>query len=474
VPLVKRPVLSADDWRMAVAPDQPSLGHGVGARLAFDPAADEVVGEQRAWRSHGLLPRERLATLLVGGGFLVAVAALMRLLPADRQPDLAVVGAYLLTYALVACVEFEVFSGASTPTELVLVPMLFALPLADVPIVVAAGLMLASLADWAKGGKSLSRAVLNLVASWHAIGPVVLLALVYDGGLDWERWWVYAAALLVQFAFELAGIGAYELIARGTSPRQLAPHILRTQLVDFALAPVGLVFAFGVRGEPYLILLVLPLVGLLQVFAHERKARIGNALELSAAYRGTAFLLGDVVEADDAYTGLHSRDVVELSVAVAEELGLSADERRETEFVALLHDVGKIRIPSEIINKNGPLTPEERVVMETHAIEGERLLEQVGGLLGRVGHIVRSCHERWDGDGYPDELAGEEIGQIARIVMCCDAFSAMTTDRPYRKALDTASALAELRANAGSQFDPQVVRALTTVVERGALDRPVA
>src|SRR5206468_11120830 len=114
-------------------------------------------------------------------------------------------------------------------------------------------------------------------------------------------------------------------------------------------------------------------------------------LELSMAYRGTAFLLGDVVEADDEYTGLHSRDVVELSVAVAEELALSAAARQETEFVALLHDVGKIRMPSEIVNKPGPLTDEERAVMQTHTIEGERLLEQVGGLLGRVGRIVRSC-----------------------------------------------------------------------------------
>ncbi len=94
------------------------------------------------------------------------------------------------------------------------------------------------------------------------------------------------------------------------------------QLVDAVLAPVGLAVAFAGRGEPYSILLVLPLVGLLGVFARERRARIDNALELSTAYRGTAFLLGDVVEADDAYTGLHSRDVVELSLAVADELSL--------------------------------------------------------------------------------------------------------------------------------------------------------
>jgi HD-GYP domain-containing protein (c-di-GMP phosphodiesterase class II) len=162
---------------------------------------------------------------------------------------------------------------------------------------------------------------------------------------------------------------------------------------------------------------------------------------------------------------------VALAVAVGEELGLREKDRRDAEFVALLHDVGKIRIPSEIINKPGALTPEERAVMEMHTVEGERMLGQVGGLLGEVGHIVRSCHERFDGTGYPDGLSGEAIPQVARIVMCCDAFSAMTTDRPYRRALPLATALEELRANAGTQFDPRVVDALIRVVRPGTLQR---
>src|SRR5207244_8593038 len=102
------------------------------------------------------------------------------------------------------------------------------------------------------------------------------------------------------------------------------------------------------------------LVGLLGYFARERKTRIDHALELSHAYRGTALLLGDVVEADDAYTGSHSRDVVQLVLDVSDELGLSARERRDAEFVALLHDIGKIRIPAEIANKPGPLGVGER------------------------------------------------------------------------------------------------------------------
>jgi HD-GYP domain-containing protein (c-di-GMP phosphodiesterase class II) len=157
--------------------------------------------------------------------------------------------------------------------------------------------------------------------------------------------------------------------------------------------------------------------------------------------------------------------VVDLAVAVADELGLSARERRDVEFVALLHDVGKVRIPKEIINKPGKLSDEERAIINTHTFEGERMLEKVGGLLGQVGAVVRSCHERWDGGGYPDGLSGEAIPLVARIVSCCDAYNAMTTDRSYRAALPEREARAELERNAGGQFDPAVVDALFRVLQ---------
>ena len=173
-----------------------------------------------------------------------------------------------------------------------------------------------------------------------------------------------------------------------------------------------------------------------------------------------------MIEADDAYTGSHSRDVVELVVAVTAELGLDARSQRDAEFTALLHDVGKMRISSDIILKPGKLTAEERGIIQTHTIEGERMLQQVGGLLGRVGRLVRSCHERWDGHGYPDRLAGSEIPLVARIVCACDAYNAMTTDRPYRRARSQKEALAEMERCSGTQFDPEVVAALVTVVSR--------
>jgi len=191
---------------------------------------------------------------------------------------------------------------------------------------------------------------------------------------------------------------------------------------------------------------------------------VSHTLELSAAYRGTAFLLGDVVEADDAYTGAHSRSVVDLAVAVADRLELDARSRHLTELTALLHDVGKIKIPKSIINKKGPLTDEEWILIKTHTIHGERLLSQVGGLLTEVGHIVRSCHERYDGRGYPDGLAGEAIPIVARIVFCCDAFNAMTTTRSYRAAMSTDEARSQLTQNRGTQFDPNAVDAILAVV----------
>ena len=442
-----------------------ALERAAGPALAFDAGADETVGEHRQERVGGLSRSYRWALCLVGGSFLATAIVLNVVIPVEGHPGLAVIALYVAVYALVSRVEFEIFTGASVPTELVLVPLLFVLPLNIVALVVAGGLMLGSLLDWIWKRVPLERSALSLIASWHTLGPVLVLWLTGTQAIVWSDWPVFVAALLAQFAVELPSLAAAERIAHGIRLRELLPHVGRAQLVDATLAPVGLVFAFAAQSEPYTIVLVLPLVWLLQVFARERRARIDNALELSHAYRGTAFLLGDVVEADDSYTGEHSRDVVELSVAVADRLGLTGQERRDTEFAALLHDVGKIRIPGEIINKPGKLDAEERALMETHTIEGEEMLNRVGGLLGSIGHIVRSCHERWDGHGYPDGLRGEAIPRVAQIVACCDAYSAMTSDRSYGKALSREAAIGELRANAGTQFEPTVVDALIAVIE---------
>ena len=234
------------------------------------------------------------------------------------------------------------------------------------------------------------------------------------------------------------------------------------------MSTVGLLIAAAAVDRPGLVLLALPLTGLLGLFARERHERLDQVLTLSSAYRGTALLLADVVEADDFYTGEHSRGVLELSLGVSDALGLDASHRRVVEFAALLHDIGKIRVPKAIITKRGPLDDDEWMIVRQHTIDGEAMLCRVGGALIEVGRIVRASHERYDGEGYPDGLAGEEIPLEARIVTVCDSYSAMTTDRPYRRGRSAEEALAELYRCAGTQFDPRRRRHPRRADPRGA------
>jgi putative nucleotidyltransferase with HDIG domain len=304
------------------------------------------------------------------------------------------------------------------------------------------------------------------------VGPALVLGLAGVTDPSLSQWPVLLAALAAQLAFDAGASTLRTWLELGIRPG-LQPELLGwVGLIDILLSPVGLLAAIAAEDAPYTTLLLLPLLGVVAVFAAERRARLSQALELSRAYRGTTLLLGDVLEADDEYTGVHSQGVVGLSVAVADEMGLSSAERRRVEFGALLHDVGKIAVPKHIINKPGPLTDDEWVVIKTHTIEGQRMLDRVGGLLSDVGRIVRSSHERWDGGGYPDGLAGKEIPLGATIVSCCDAFNAMTTDRPYRPARSLEEALAELDAGSGTQFNPAVVEVLTRVVGRLRAQNP--
>jgi putative nucleotidyltransferase with HDIG domain len=154
---------------------------------------------------------------------------------------------------------------------------------------------------------------------------------------------------------------------------------------------------------------------------------------------------------------------VDLTVRVAETLGLNAEDVARVRTAALLHDIGKLGVPDEILHKPGKLDEREWEVMRQHPVIGERILRAIPGL-GVVARIVRHEHERWDGDGYPDGLAEAEIPVGARIILACDAYHAMVSDRPYRKAMSHSDAVGELTRNAGSQFDPDVVEALIGVL----------
>ena len=436
------------------------------------PAEDDRLVEQsRARMRRAPIRREAAATVGVFAVFLVAVAAIRDWVPDPGGHSLLTAALLVLCYAAVARVQFEVGAGAAVLTQLVFVPMLFLAAPAAVPVLVLLGYILSALPRHLRGDWHPARLGLHVVSSCYAIGPVVVLALAGHPGpsLTLRTLAVVAAGLAAQFAID---VGTWA--ALGHSPRGQARALAVAWRVDLALTPIALGLVAAGGGRTYAFMLGLPLVALLAEFARHRSASVGQAEALSEAYLGTALLLGDVVEADDSYTGLHSRDVVALVLDVSDQMGLDEEARHEARLTALLHDVGKVNIPNAIIGKPGPLTAEERVVIERHTIEGERMLKQVGGLLADVGALVRSCHERWDGGGYPDGLSGTDIPLVARIVCACDAFSAMTTDRSYRAAMCPDAAVAELRRCAGTQFDPAVVEALVAVAGRhepGRLDQ---
>jgi putative nucleotidyltransferase with HDIG domain len=437
-----------------------------GAGDGLSPEVEELLDAFEQRTPQRFSRRERIVETAMAVSFLAVAVAMAAFLHSGRPLALSATVALVVAYAITSRVKFPIGYGFTVPTQLVFIPMLFLLPAEAVPLLVAAGISLGNVPDYLRRTTHPDRTVSSFGDSWHSVGPALVVALAGSPDPTWSAWPLYAAILAAQFASDGAASTVRDGLALGISPK-LQPELLGwVFLVDLLLTPIGLLAAVAGQDDPYAALLTLPLAGLLVVFARERKTRIGQALDLSRAYRGTTLLLGDVLEADDEYTGVHSRSVVSLSVAVADEMGLDSRARRNVEFGALLHDVGKIAIPTEMINKPGPLTDAEWVVMKTHTIEGQRMLDQVGGVLSEVGQVVRSSHERWDGAGYPDGLAGEEIPLPSAIVSCCDAFNAMTTDRAYRPAMSSEEALMELRTGAGSQFHPRVVEVLAAVIER--------
>jgi response regulator RpfG family c-di-GMP phosphodiesterase len=207
----------------------------------------------------------------------------------------------------------------------------------------------------------------------------------------------------------------------------------------------------------------------LQVFAR----MISDALEREQLQQGAtearlqaacAATLIAAVQARDHYTGEHSKAVVEHAIAVARHLGLCDHDILDVEQVALLHDIGKIAIPDAILHKKGPLTDSEWKVMSTHPIKSAQLIDGVPGL-SHLTRSIRAEHERWDGHGYPDGLAGENIPLPSRITLVCDAYHAMVSDRPYRKAMPVTQAREQIAAGAGSQFCPHVAHAFLHITD---------
>jgi diguanylate cyclase (GGDEF)-like protein len=232
---------------------------------------------------------------------------------------------------------------------------------------------------------------------------------------------------------------------------------------DLALAPLradGAVDGFITVRDPAAGVIstdeLLRLLGGLSYQASVALQRARSFASLEDTFVSTVEALANALEANDEYTSSHTRWITDMALRVGRELGFDAAALKRLELGALFHDIGKIGVPTSILLKPGPLTADERRVIEMHPELGERILEPIERL-AEVRTIVRGCHERWDGAGYPDGKAGEEIPIEARIIFVCDAFHAMTTDRPYRKRLSNEEARNRLREAAGTQFDPGVV-----------------
>ena len=202
-----------------------------------------------------------------------------------------------------------------------------------------------------------------------------------------------------------------------------------------------------------------------ETFKDERE----RSQQLTRSYMATVRALSNAVEARDYYTGKHAERVARYAIEIARALGVARPDAAETEFGFLLHDIGKVAMPDAILFKPGALTDEERAQMARHPVVGAEMLEGIE-FLQEAAKVVRSHHERWDGTGYPDGLAGEEIPLSARVFAVADVLDALTTDRPYRPRMELAEARQLILDSSGSHFDPRVVDAFRkvgdTVIER--------
>jgi putative nucleotidyltransferase with HDIG domain len=297
-------------------------------------------------------------------------------------------------------------------------------------------------ADYARSERQVARGLSYYLADYPATEAVLESRVpcsisADDPGADPAELFVLRememqAALLVPLVVENRTWGLIEVYDSRTRP---FPAFER-HLAELAAAQIG---------------------GLLAAFEHEERAQ--------RLYRETLASLSNALEVKDAVTSQHTEEVVRLAVAVAAELDLELDAVQSVELGAVLHDIGKVRVPEAILNKPGPLTDEEWEVMRTHPEVGEQILRPIQSLQA-ILPIVHHHHERWDGTGYPDRLAGRAIPLGARIVAVCDAYRAMTENRPYRAALPEAEARNELEQGAGAQFDPDCVEAFMRALDR--------
>jgi diguanylate cyclase (GGDEF)-like protein len=264
---------------------------GLSRQGAIDSATEELAEEARRRRTARMAARDRRTSLALGAAFATVAFAMAALVPSDRSPSPLIAVLLVALLAGASRIEFEIGAGSAVPTQLVLVPMLFVLPLGQVPLLVALGYVLGELPDHLRARRHPERLLVPICASWHAVGPACVLALAGEGPFRWHDWPLYAGALGAQFLFDWTAAALRDHVAHGVPVRRLASYLACVHVVDLALAPIGLLAAYAAVSTGHVLaVLVVPLAALLAILGRERRARVDHALELSRAYRGTARL----------------------------------------------------------------------------------------------------------------------------------------------------------------------------------------
>jgi putative nucleotidyltransferase with HDIG domain len=317
-------------------------------------------------------------------------------------------------------------------------------------------------ATWTSG-RSLAAGLAGIAAAPFAQGhnrtlrdicAAVVLALIVDAVVD-----LGLAATIMR----VRDAGCYRAFLRASAP------MLAMTIPIYAPLMVVLVYAYGELSAWSMLLFLAPALAahrLYHLYREQQNAteelRRANEL-LEHANLSFAGALVAALDARDQYTAGHSAAVADYARDIACELNMSPKEQELIHLCGLVHDIGKVGLPAGILEKAGPLTASERSIVEEHSVIGERILAKVEGY-AEIARVVRHHHERIDGMGYPDRLAGKTIPTMSRILAVADAFDAMTSARPYRDAMPAALALFRLKSDAGSQFDEVVVSAFESLL----------
>ncbi|MGW1127394.1 HD-GYP domain-containing protein [Streptomyces sp. NPDC002526] len=393
-----------------------------------------------------------------------ALCAAPALHPGTPWTTLALLAGLYLACELLGRRPFPVGAVGAGSFFPLLLAAAFLLPPAAAALVAVPGSLAGRAGKPPAAARRIWRAAELALAVWAAARVHALLggpaALGSPPDLPYALLPVCAAALV--FSAVLAALDGSILVAaeqlpvrrawRGLLPRSLAPHLVH------GLAGLMMAVLWNSSYGPLAALFVLlPMYISCWVYAQYHREH--------AAHRATIRALVQAVDIKDTYTRGHSERVGRASVLIAHELGLDRERVEVLRFAGILHDVGKLGVPTRVLRKDGPLTPEERRVIELHPEYGHEIVRGIG-FLGEARAAILHHHERLDGSGYPYGLSGRGIPECARIVAVADAFDAMTSTRSYRRGRPVPVAVEELKRCAGTQFDPQMVRALARGLER--------